>query len=82
VGDSAAVPTVAEHDTDGIGTVGEQVSDIVGLVGQTVVVVGPTRAEAICGDGVAVDLSVVKAQGGDVEAGTRYTSWQVEGAAQ
>src|SRR5690606_11559276 len=64
----AAVPAVAEPGTDGVGALGEVSGDVVGAVPQPVRIDGPARCERLVADAASVDLHLVQAVSGDIEA--------------
>jgi hypothetical protein len=67
--DVAAIPAVAEEGAGGVGARAEEDRDIVGLVLHALLVLGPAGGEDIVADAVAVEMKLIEAEGGGVEAG-------------
>ncbi|GAA3143022.1 hypothetical protein GCM10020001_077430 [Nonomuraea salmonea] len=80
--DAAAVPAVGQGGADRVGALAQQGGDVVGAVAQPPVVAAPAGGEHVVADGPAVQLGLVQAVGGDVQAGARDGAAQGEVAAQ
>ena len=73
-----AVPAVAEHDADGIGAGLQQFGYVVGHVEGAFCVIAGGGVEYMIADSLAVEIELVPAQAGDVEAGAADRLGEVE----
>ena len=77
-----AVPAVAEHDADGIGAGLQQFGHVVGHVEDALGVIAGGGIENMIADALPVEVKLVPAQAGDVEAGAADRLGEVEFIAQ
>lgn len=74
----APVPAVAEPGADRVRAVGEVPGHVVGAVAQAVGVHRPAGCQGFVADPAAVDLHLVEAVGGDVQAGALHRPIEAE----
>ena len=77
-----AVPAVTQHDADGIGACLQQLGHVVGHVEDAFCVFAGGGVEDMVADALAVEVKLVPAQAGDMEAGAADRLGEVEFLAQ
>ena len=80
--DTSTVPAVTQAGDQDVGTRAQERRDVVGLGQEAVMVGGPAGGQDLVAHGLAIDRDVVKAEGGDVEAGAGDGTGHLELAAQ